>query len=71
MPLVWMTIAPAIKPGQAGHMERKRQHDSAVNFRNGQVLKIADRYYPAAVTGSRVPTIRLLPHDLDEAGGRT
>src|SRR5579859_2752272 len=71
MPLVWTTIAPALIPGQPGHVERKRHHDNAVNLRNGQAVKIEDRYYTAALTSGRLPTIRLVPHDLDEAGART
>ncbi len=71
MPLVWTTIAPALTPGQAGHVLRKRQHDSAAQLRNGQAVKIEGRYYTAALTSGRLPTIRLVPHDIDEAGART
>ena len=71
MSLVWTTIAPALGQGQPGHVERRRQHDSAVNLRNGQAVKIEDRFYTAAVTSGQLPMIRLVPHDLDEPGART
>lgn len=71
MSLVWTTIAPALGQGQAGHVERKRQHGNAVNLRNGQAVKIEDRYYTAGLTSGRLPLIRLVPHNLDEPGART
>jgi hypothetical protein len=71
MALVWTTIAPAIPPGRSGHLERKTQHDTAINLRNGQAVKIEGRFYTVALTNGRPSTIRIIPHDLDEPGART
>jgi hypothetical protein len=66
MPLVWTTIAPEIRPDQGGYAARQRQHENAIDVRNSQAVKIEGRYYTATVTSGRTPTIRLVPHDLDE-----
>ena len=67
-PLTWATTLRRLPVGQIGREARERAYMQAEELRPGQAIEVEGRRYTVALTDrSPAGTIRITPHNPDEA----